>query len=89
MTPEYVMFVGRKALEMTLLLSAPVLAITLIVGFVTSMLQAVTSIRDQTIGQVIKLGAVGLTLLVAGNWMIQVAVSYTTEIFYQVQALGH
>lgn len=74
---------------MTLLLSMPVLAVTLVIGLVTSLLQAVTSIRDQTIGMVLKLVGVGVTLLIAGNWMIQLATSYTNEIFAQVQALGH
>jgi flagellar biosynthetic protein FliQ len=89
MTPEYVLFISRRAIETALLLSAPVLAVALVVGFVTSLFQAVTSIRDMTIGTVLKLVSVGVTLLIAGNWMMQVAMSYTIEIFGQVQALGH
>ncbi len=89
MNPEFVLHIGRRAMETTLLLSAPVLIVTLVVGFITSMLQAVTSIRDMTMGTVIKLAAVAVTLLLAGNWMMQVAVGYTTEIFAQVQQLGH
>jgi flagellar biosynthesis protein FliQ len=89
MNPELALYVGRRALETTLLLSAPVLVVTVLVGFLTALLQAVTSIRDMTIGTVIKLAAVGVTLLLFGNWMMQLAMSYTTEIFAQVQALGH
>ena len=89
MNPEFVMQLGKRALEITLLLSAPVLGVTLLVGFLTSLLQAVTSLKDMTIGMVLKLLFVGLTLLVGGNWMMQVAMSYTTEIFQHVQALGH
>ncbi len=89
MNPEYVLHIGRRALETTLLLSAPVLGVTLVVGFLAALLQAVTSIKDMTLGMVLKLACVGLTLLIAGNWMMQVAVSYTSEIFAQVQALGH
>jgi flagellar biosynthesis protein FliQ len=89
MNPEYVLHIGRRALEMTLLLSAPVLGVTLVVGFLAALLQAVTSIKDMTLGMVLKLACVGVTLLVAGNWMMQLAVSYTSEIFAQVQALGH
>jgi len=89
MTPEYVLFISRRAIETALLLSAPVLAVALVVGFTTSLFQAVTSIRDMTIGTVLKLVSVGVTLLLAGNWMMQVAMSYTIEIFSQVQALGH
>ena len=89
MNPELALHVGRRALEMTLLLSAPVLVVTVVVGFLTAMLQAVTSIRDMTIGTVIKLACVGVTLLLSGNWMMQLAMSYTTEVFAQMQSLGH
>lgn len=89
MNSEFVLFLGRRALETTLLLSTPVLAVTLILGLITSLLQAVTSIRDMTLGMVVKLVGVGVTLLLAGNWMMQVAMSYTSEVFAQVQALGH
>jgi flagellar biosynthetic protein FliQ len=66
-----------------------VLAVTLIVGVLAAMLQAVTSIRDMTLGVILKLAAVGVTLLVAGGWMLQVTTAFTTEIFNHVAMLGH
>ena len=88
MDGDLVLYIGRRVLEVTLLLSAPVLGVTLVVGFLTAMLQAVTSIRDQTMGMVIKLAAVGVTLLVCGNWMMQVAMAFTTEVFNHIQTTG-
>ncbi len=88
MDPEFVLYIGRRALETALLVSAPVLSVALIVGIFAAMLQAVTSIRDMTLGVVMKIGAVGVTLLVCGGWMMQMAVSFTNEIFNHVQALG-
>lgn len=89
MDGDLVLYIGRRVLEVTLLLSAPVLAVTLVLGFLTAMLQAVTSIRDMTMGLVVKLAAVGVTLLVCGNWMMQVAMAFTTEIFNHIEAMGH
>ena len=89
MNPELALHVGRRALEMTLLLSAPVLIATLVIGILTAMFQAVTSIKDSTLGIVIKLVVVGATLLIGGNWMMQVAVKHTTEMFQYVGMVGH
>lgn len=88
MDADMVLHIGRRALETAMLLSAPVLVVTLVVGFLTAMLQAVTSLRDMTLGLILKLAAVGLTLLFFGGWMMHVSVGFTTEIFNQMQALG-
>jgi flagellar biosynthetic protein FliQ len=81
-------YLGRRALETALLLSAPVLGVTLVVGVVVAMLQAVTSVRDMTMGLVFKLATVGVTLLICGSWMMRVAVAFTAEIFNHMQAVG-
>lgn len=88
MDGEMVLYLGRRTLETAMLLAAPVLVVTLVVGFIVAMLQAVTSIRDMTMGLVLKLGFVGLTLLIAGGWILQVAVGFATEIFNHIEAMG-
>ncbi len=88
MDTDLVLYLGRSALETALLMAAPVLAVTLLVGVGVAMLQAVTSIRDMTLGLVFKLVAVGLTLLVCGGWMIQIAVTFTAQVFNHVQSIG-
>jgi len=89
MDAALVLHLGKRALETALLISAPILIVTVAVGFFTAMLQAVTSIRDMTMGMVVKLAAVGLTLLFCGGWMMNVAVDFTAEIFNYMQSLGH
>ena len=84
-----VLYLGRRTLETALLLSAPVLVVTLALGIVVAMLQAVTSIRDMTIGLVMKLAGVGITMLVTGGWSLQVAVDFTQEVFNHLSELGH
>ena len=88
MNAEFVLYIGRRAMETALLLAAPVLIVTLVVGFLVAMLQAVTSIRDMTLGLVLKLAAVGITVLLCGGWMMSVAVGFAAEIFNHMQSLG-
>jgi len=48
----------------------------------------VTSIRDMTMGMVVKLACVGLTLLAFGGWMTRIAVEFTREMFNHMQSIG-
>ncbi len=89
MDSDFVLHIAREALETALLLSAPMLGAALLVGCLTAILQAVTSIRDATMGMVLKMVAVGLTALLAGNWMMQVAVKHANDVFQHVAMLGH
>ena len=89
MSGEFMLYVAEEMLKTALLLAAPVLLATLVVGLGVALIQAITSVRDMTMGLVLKLGCVGLTLLVAGGWMMQVAVSFTSDIFNHIQSLGH
>ena len=88
MTGELVLYLARRTLETALLLAAPVLVVTLVLGFGVAMLQAVTSIRDMTLGLVVKIAGVGLTVLIASGWMMHQAVAFTKDIINHVQALG-
>jgi len=88
MNPDLVLHIGRRALETALLVATPVLVSTLIVGVLVAMLQAVTSVRDMTMGMVLKIACVGIMLMIFGGWMMQVAVAFTNEVFTHMQAVG-
>ena len=88
MNADMILFVGRRALQTALLLAAPVLLASLVMGLIVGMFQAVTSIRDMTLGMVLKLVCVGVTLMICGGWMLRMAVGFTTEIFHHMQAVG-
>jgi flagellar biosynthetic protein FliQ len=89
MDSSYVLYLGRHTLETALLIAAPILLTCMIVGLIVTLLQAVTSIRDMTLTIVPKLLAVGVIILISGNWMLQVILKFTNEIFYHVQNIGH
>lgn len=78
---------ARNAVMMALLLSAPLLLISLVVGLVVSVIQAVTSIQEQTLSFVPKLFAIAAAFLVGLPWMLQVMVKYTTELFRSLPSL--
>jgi len=81
MDSAQILYIGRRTLEIGLTVAAPVLVVTLLVGFIVSILQAITSIRDMTIALVFKLAAVAITVLVFGSWMVQLVMNLTYEVF--------
>ena len=89
MTTSFVLFIGRRALETTLMVSAPILLTCLISGIAITLLQAITSIRDMTLTVVPKLLAVGFILVLFGNWMLNVLLRFFHEIFMYMQNIGH
>lgn len=73
--------VGRDALMMILVLSAPVLLVVAFVGAIISLLQAVTQVHEVTLTFLPKLLAVALVLAVASGWMMEQAVGYGQRSF--------
>jgi flagellar biosynthetic protein FliQ len=71
MTPEMVVTIGRHALEMTLMLSAPLLLTALAVGLIVGIFQAATSINEMTLSFIPKLLAMAAVLAITGPWMIR------------------
>jgi flagellar biosynthetic protein FliQ len=89
MTPETVMEIGRQALQMTLVLSGPLLLAALITGLIISVFQAATQINEQTLSFIPKLVVMFITLVVAGPWMLQMMVDYIRRLFESIpQMIG-
>ena len=88
MTQEMVVAIGREALTLTLLVSAPMLVLGLIVGLVISIFQAVTQINEATLTFVPKIVAVAVALLVFFPWIINLCVDFTTRMFAIIPTLG-
>jgi flagellar biosynthesis protein FliQ len=86
-TPEAVMSLGQHALELTLLLSAPLLLVALVTGLVVGAFQAATQINEMTLSFIPKLIAMAATLVIAGPWMLKLLVSYTRELIESIPML--
>ncbi len=89
MTPELVMSIGRQAIEMTLILSGPLLLAALVIGLIISIFQAATQINEQTLSFIPKLVGMFLALILAGPWMLQMMVDYIRRLFESIpQIIG-
>jgi len=87
MTPELVMNIGRQAIEMTLVLSGPLLLAALVIGLIVSIFQAATQINEQTLSFVPKLVGMFIVLILAGPWMLQMMVDYIRRLFESIPHL--
>ena len=79
-----VMTVGQRALEMTLLLAAPLLIVALVTGLIVGAFQAATQINEMTLSFIPKLLAMAATLVIAGPWMLKLLVGYTRELIQSI-----
>ncbi|HHT01268.1 MAG TPA: flagellar biosynthesis protein FliQ [Firmicutes bacterium] len=84
MTQEFVLNLAQEALTTALLLAAPVLGLSLLVGITISLLQATTQIQEQTLTFIPKIVAVIAGVLLMGRWMLNTLLEFTTEIFQMV-----
>jgi flagellar biosynthetic protein FliQ len=86
MTPESVMTLGQKAMEVTLMVSAPLLLVALATGLLISIFQAATQINEMTLSFIPKLLAISVTMILAGPWMLSVMIDYMRYILESIPA---
>ena len=89
MTPEMVVQLARRSFETTLMLSAPLLIFSLIVGLLISIFQTVTSINEATLAFVPKIVAVMVAMIIFFPWMMSYMSDFTREIFAIIPAMRH
>lgn len=87
MTPESVMLVGRQALEMTVLVSAPLLLAALAIGLLVSLFQAATQINEMTLSFIPKVLAMFLVMVLAGPWMLTLMTDYMRNLFMSLPSV--
>ena len=87
MTPTAVIELGRQAVEVTLLVSAPLFIAALVTGLVISIFQAATQINEQTLSFVPKLVAIFVTLVLAGPWMITVLTDFMRRLIESIPSM--
>ncbi|MDR0716816.1 MAG: flagellar biosynthesis protein FliQ [Azoarcus sp.] len=87
MTPTAVIELGRQAVEVTLMVSAPLFLSALITGLTISIFQAATQINEMTLTFVPKLVAIFVTLVLAGPWMITMITDFMRRLFTSIPAM--
>jgi flagellar biosynthesis protein FliQ len=89
MTEQLVVYLFREAFYTTLLVSAPMLLLSLVVGLLIAIFQAATSIQEITLTFVPKIIIVAIVAVLTLPWMMEIMISFTLNVFNQIPALGH
>ncbi|MDO9621493.1 MAG: flagellar biosynthesis protein FliQ [Moraxellaceae bacterium] len=84
MTPDTVLELGRQALMVIILLSAPLLLSALAAGLLIGLFQAATQIQDMTLSFIPKLIILVVALGITGPWMLRMLIDYTRNLFQMI-----
>jgi flagellar biosynthetic protein FliQ len=84
MDQDVVISLATQAMSLALKISMPLLGVGLIVGVLISIIQAVTSIQEQTLAFIPKVVAMAVVLVVGGPWMLNQLLSYTSELWTSI-----
>jgi flagellar biosynthetic protein FliQ len=86
MTQGDLISICKDAVTTALLISAPFLIVSLVIGLFISVIQAATQIHEQNIVFVPKIVATGLLLIFLGSWVITMMTEFTQRVFAQITA---
>jgi len=87
MNPGTIVDIGREALEITLLMAAPMFIAALVTGLIVSVFQAATQINEMTLSFVPKLVAVFAALVIAGHWMLALIIDFTRRLLESIPTM--
>ncbi len=87
MTADLALQLAKDMMWTALLVSAPVIGASMVVGVVISILQVVTQIQEMTLTFVPKLLTIFFVMMVGGGWMLSVLLTYATKLYANIPAL--
>ena len=87
MEPQYVTYTFQQAIMLVIKLTLPVLVVSLLAGILISLLKAATQINEMTMDFIVKIFGVAIVLVITIPWMLQLMVSYITELIVSLSAL--
>ena len=88
MNEAVVLGLMKEALTVSLLVGAPILGVTLVVGIVVSIIQAVTQVNETTLTFVPKLIGVFVAMLIFGPWMMETLLNFSSGLFANMANCG-
>ncbi|MEA4900848.1 flagellar biosynthesis protein FliQ [Desulfitobacterium sp.] len=89
MSQNDVLYLAKEALGAAMVVGGPILGISLLVGLLVSIFQAMTSIQEQTLSFIPKIIAIGVLMLLLGPWMLSVLTTFTANLFGQLATFGN
>jgi len=84
MSEEVILKLGQDTIRTTAMLAAPMLVSALVVGLVVSVFQAVTQINEATLTFIPKMIVVGIVLMIAAPWMMDIMNTFTIQLFENI-----
>ncbi len=82
-----VVAIGKEAMKITMLLSMPLLIVSLVAGLVVSIFQAVTQIQEMTLTFIPKILATAIALIFLAPWMTKLMVNYVVQLYSSIPML--
>ncbi len=89
MTQQFVIHLAREAIYYTMLVSAPMLGLSLIVGLIISIFQAVTSINEMTLTFIPKIIVILVAMVVFAPWMMKILLTFTISLISNIPLVSH
>lgn len=87
MSQTDITYIIKDAIMTMLLIAAPFLAVTAVIGLVISIIQAATQVQEQSIAFIFKIVAVGLILILLGSWVFSILAEFTHRIFENINGM--
>jgi flagellar biosynthesis protein FliQ len=81
MNQDMILKLAKDTLEVTLMISGPMLIVSLVVGIAVSIAQVVTSIQDMTLSFVPRVIAVFVAFLISFPWVMNILLAFTSQLF--------
>lgn len=89
MTEAYILSFAQNAVIVAVILTGPILLVSLLIGSLISMIQAATQINEVTLTFIPKIIGIGLVVAFLGSWMVQSLVTFTTTVFTNLPSMPH
>jgi len=87
MSQANIITVVQSALYTIIIISAPILAVSLVVGFIIAIFQATTQINEATLSFAPKIIAIFVTIIICGPWILNKLVDFTTKLFDYINTI--
>jgi flagellar biosynthetic protein FliQ len=84
MSEAYIVTIGKEAITTALMVAAPILIVSLLIGLLISIFQAVTQIQEQTLTFVPKMLAIIVVMIVLGPWMMKTLIGFTENMLSNI-----
>jgi flagellar biosynthetic protein FliQ len=89
MSQDMILKIAKDTLQVTLMVSGPMLVVSLLVGILISIVQVVTSIQDMTLSFVPRVIAVFVTFLFALPWVLNMMLAFTSQLYGHLERFAH